>query len=373
MKKLFQKLFGKSKVDDLSSIDNDFFRPILFQFPTLLKDAVSSESKITDWSKDYLSKNSNVEKYIFEACNEILLSGISYLKHNKELNIYSDQELNQGTGEVVGRNFEIEARLALRRLQELFIESWYFKELKNSQENTFRHFFLIKNLKAFYSRENNLKKFCELSSSFDTKVISEIREELNNLNLQTPFYIAKDKDYKKDSDVIYLLKSYVKLFEDATNKISEGQKVSLGESYQVYAETSEVIHGYSGGPKFNLKNYHQETQALYGRVAILASNILKHLVTIGEDAIQDKDLVEAIKGLKTDSLPDAFTLDIGDVVLVKKQIRAKITDISVSKFGCKKYKVEYVDKRGEWSWAFEQEWFLLKDLVKFPSEKADRD
>jgi len=347
-----------------SSIEENFFKPILFEFPNLLKNSISSENQKTDWSKDYLSKNKNIEKYIYEACTALQIFGVSYTKCKKELSIYSDEELNNGIGEVVGRSFEIEARLTLRRTQELFIESWYFKEIINDKKNVFRNFFLIKNLKAFYSRETNLKKFCDLSSSFDIKAISDIRQELQNLNISTPFYISKNKDYQKDEDMVRLLKSHSKLFEEATGKMSDGQKLILGESYQSYAETSDVIHGYSGGPKFNLKNYHQEVDGLYARVVVLASNILKHLAIIGKDCIGNSDLIEAINGLETDNLPKSFLINIGDNVLVKREVKAKVAEISVSKYGCKKYKVEYTDKRGDWSWSFEQEWFLLKDLTR---------
>ena len=59
-----------------------------------------------------------------------------------------------------------------------------------------------------------------------------------------------------------------------------------------------------------------------------------------------------------------FTLNVGDTVLVLRQIKAEIVEISQSKYNCKKYKVKYDDKRGDWSWSFEREWFLLKELTK---------
>lgn len=348
--------------------EEDIFKIVFLQFPTKIKDLIFSESEvdIKNWGKDYLSKNKNIEKYIYEACEALQIFGISYTKYKKELSIYTDEELNSDIGEIVGRSFEIETRLTLRRAFELFIESLYFEEIKSNKENIFRHFFLIKNLKALYSRENNLKKFCDLSSSFDVKAISEIRQELSNLNISTSFYISKDRDYQKDKDVVYLLKSYSKLFEEAVGKMSDSQKLIIGESYQSYAETSEVIHGYSGGPKFNLKNYHQEITGLYATIYILSLNILKNIISIGEQNINDKTLIESIKGLRTD-LSDNFLIKIGDFVTVKKEVKAKVVEILVSKYGCKKYKVEYADKRGDWNMSFEQEWFLLKDLTKIPN------
>lgn len=353
-------LFRKNKSSD---IDEDFFRPILFLFPNILKESVSANTDVKDWEKDYLSKNKNIEKYIFNACEALQISGISYQKYKRELERYSDEELNQKTGRIVGRNFEVEARLTLRRVLELFVESWHFAEV-GSNENIFRHLFLIKNLKAFYSRNSSAKEFCDFPLEFDTKAISEIRTELDTLSVQNPFYLVNNKDFKKDGDIKHLLKSFRNLLEEALPKMSDGLRAMVGESYQLYAETSDVIHGFSGGPNFNLRNYHREIMGLYVRSAILASNILKYLVIIGENSINNNDIKNAINGLKTDGLPRSFVLNVGDEVLVLGQIKAEIVEISQSKYKCKKYKVKYDDKSGEWSWSFEREWFVIKELTK---------
>ena len=137
MKKILYWLTGIFKKRKLSDIEEDFFRPILFQFPEVLKKSVSSDIDTEDWGKDYLSKNKSVEKYIYDACEALQICGISYTKYKKELGAYSDNELNQKTGKVVGKNFEIEARLALRRTLELFVESWHFKEIAADKEKVF--------------------------------------------------------------------------------------------------------------------------------------------------------------------------------------------------------------------------------------------
>ncbi|OGF65349.1 hypothetical protein A2Z53_02445 [Candidatus Giovannonibacteria bacterium RIFCSPHIGHO2_02_42_15] len=364
LREVFQRFLGLKNKETEAEIKGSFFRPILFLFPNILKESISSDDDINDWQKDYLSKNKNIEKYLFDGCEALQIIGISYSKYKRELARYSDGELNQKTGKIVGRNFEIEARLALRRTLELFVESWHFKEIKSDKEKMLRHFFLVKNLKAFYSRKNNAEKFCDMKLEFDTNVISEIRTELCDLNVQNPFYLANGKDFNKDGEVKDLTKSFYKLFEEAIPQIAAAPHVIVGESYQLYAETSEVIHGYSGGPNFNLQNYHQEILAIYTRAAVLASNILKHLVIIGEGIIKNNDIREAIDGLRTDSLPQNLSLGVGDKVMVLKQVRAEVTEISVSKCGCKKYKVKYDDKRGDWNWSFGREWFLLKDLTK---------
>lgn len=361
---IFQKIIKLFKKNSKIEIDENFYRPILFQFPELLKKSISSDIDIENWEKDYLSKNKNVEKYIYEACEALQISGISYTKYKKEPGIYSNDDLNKKTGKVVGKNFEIDARLALRRTLELFIESWHFKEISADKDKILRHFFLIKNLKAFYSRKSNTEEFYDFILEFDTKTISEIRAELDSLSVKDVFYFLNNKDFNKDEDVKDLTKSFFKLLKEALPKIPDGQKEMVGGSYQLYAETSEVVHGYSGGPTFNLKNYHQEIEALYARIAVLSSSILKHLVIIGDTCISNLDIKNAISGIKTVDLPQEYQFNVGDEVLVLKQIKAEIVEVSTSSYGCKKYKVKYSDKRGNWTWTFNREWFLLKDLTK---------
>jgi len=365
--KIFRRLLGLIRKNRKTEVDEDFFRPILFQFPEVLKNSISTNIDTGEWEKDYLGKNKTVEKYIYDACEALQICGISYTKYKKELGAYSDKELNQKTGKIVGKNFEIEARLALRRTLELFVESWHFKEIATDKEKVLRHFFLIKNLKALHSRKSNIREFCDFILDFDTKAISEIRTELEGLSVQNVFYLTDGKNFKKDGDVKDLMKSFFKLLKEATPKMPDGQREMVGGSYQLYAETSEVVHGYSGGPVFNLINYHQEIEGLYARVAILASNILKHLAIIGDNHIGNNDIKEAIDGLRTDNLPQRLLFDVGDKVLVLRQIKAEIVEVSTSKYGYKKYRVKYDDKRENWSFSFEREWFLLKEISKLPN------
>ena len=52
----------------------------------------------------------------------------------------------------------------------------------------------------------------------------------------------------------YITSCIEKIGEEALPKMSDGLRTMVGESYQLYAETSDVIHGFSGGPNFNLRN-----------------------------------------------------------------------------------------------------------------------
>src|SRR3989338_8599566 len=114
LREVFQRFLGLKNKETEAEIKGSFFRPILFLFPNILKESISSDDDINDWQKDYLSKNKNIEKYLFDGCEALQIIGISYSKYKRELARYSDGELNQKTGKIVGRNFEIEARLALR-------------------------------------------------------------------------------------------------------------------------------------------------------------------------------------------------------------------------------------------------------------------
>ncbi len=342
---------------------------LFFEFTDLLKKAVaiSSEQKIL-FGKDYLSKDKNIEKYIYEACEAIQLTGVSYLKYKRDVSHYSDDELNKSMGEICGRNYEVEARLAYRRILELFIESLLFSKVNENKEGVFRYFFLAKNLKAFYSRNKNSEDICDMSLQFDKKVISEIKKELSGFGFkQVPFYISirnrKPRDFNNDKDIPDLIKGYSALFKESIVQLSESQRLAVGNSYQSYSAASEVVHGYSGGPKFDLKHYHQEMLGLYAKIYLLTLSILKQLILIGGDKINNLELIGSIQSLKTET----SNLNIGDIVTVKNEVKAKIIYASVSKSGCKKYRVEYIDKRGSWNFSFDEEWFLFEDLKKLQS------
>lgn len=122
-------------------IENEFFNTAFFVFPSLLKKSIIINLNTVDWDRDYLSKEKNTEKYIFEVCEALQILGVSHNKYTRELKQYSNEILNKGTGEIVGRCFEIEARLTLRRSLELFLECWNFKNITKDKEETFRHFF----------------------------------------------------------------------------------------------------------------------------------------------------------------------------------------------------------------------------------------
>lgn len=362
--RLFQRWAGGLFKNPTPNIDNDFFKPIFFEFSDVIKKDISSNLDLSNLKRDYLAKEYNIQKYVFDGCEQLQVIGTSYIKYKRELTRYSNDELNEKIGNVIGRNFEIEARLALRRSMELLIESWYFKEIKENRENILRKFFLIRNLKAFYKRNNNSKTFCNFPLESDIKAIKEIRLELNSLPALDLFYLNPDKNYNDDKDVKDLTVSFRNLLKDALLKMSDGLREIIGSSYQLYPETSEVIHGFSGGPKFNLKNYHNEIIAIYGRTAVLASNILKYLIVIGDGYISNKDIIDEIKGIETDQLPPDYNFNVGDKVLVCGQVKGEIIDISLSDYGCKKYKVKFNDKRGMWDFKFEREYFLLKELTK---------
>jgi len=62
MKKILYWLTEIFKKRKPSDTEEDFFRPILFMFPNILKNSVSTANDVTDWRKDYLVKNKNIQK-----------------------------------------------------------------------------------------------------------------------------------------------------------------------------------------------------------------------------------------------------------------------------------------------------------------------
>jgi len=52
------------------------------------------------------------------------------------------------------------------------------------------------------------------------------------------------------------------------------------------------------------------------------------------------------------------------MVLVRNEVKAKVVKIEVSGYGCKKYHVQFYDKRGNWSFSFQDTIFLREELQK---------
>lgn len=340
---------------------SDDFSKIFITYPDLIKKNITDNVKSNNWSSDYLSRNNNVEKYIYETCKSLQIIGVSYLKY-QQIKDTSDGYLTSDKGSMIGRNYELEARLSLRRALELFVEIYNFKVIKSNKENEFRLYFLVQNLKAFVVRAKNKKDYCNLSDKFSLQAISEIRKELKLFNITKPFYLKENIDLNKDGDIIHAFESFNNLFKATIPFISSLEKYIIGESYQSYAETSDIIHAHSGGITFNLKKYHVEIEALYSKIYFLSISMLKNLVEIGEKSLDNK-IVELIYLFKND-LPKFLQIEKGDVVLVKNSVKARVVDILMSDYGCKKYKVEYIYKKNDWSFGFDEEWFTLKDLRK---------
>lgn len=347
--------------------DQDIFQPEML-FVTLsqrLKECVEGLD-LKQIRKDYLSKEQNVEKYIYEACEQLQTYGVSYGRWKKELSGYSKEDLTKGVGGFVVRSYEREARLTLRRALELFIESWHFSRIDSGLDSEIRHYFLIRNLKAFDKRKDQLDEYCDYTSSWDERVIEQIKNELEQLEdpEKDYFYRQAGKDWRNDSDLRHYTKGFGSLVRSALPNMSEREQKAVGSSYEIYSESSEVIHGYSGGPEFKLDNPNHDLHILYGRVFLLAAPIIKNLATIGRNVLNCPDLIEAIFNLETDDLPDSLKIQKGDWVLVRGQVRAIVSEVNISQYGCEKYTVEYKDKRGDWSLQFDDTELLRHEIEK---------
>lgn len=355
--RFFMEKFRQSKEKD------SFFALTFFEFPQKLKKCALQDADLKEWKRDYLSKQKNIQKYIFNACEQIQTFGVAYQKYQRELNRYSPQELKGDIGNVVSRSFEREARLTLRRAMELFIESWNFNKTSNKEESL-KDYFLIRALQAFYGRKTNLKEFCDYHKKWDEQVVNEIKNSLNSRNFNSNFYFDPNRNPQNDGDILHLRKSFLKILKDSLKAMTNKERFAIGGSYQLYAETSEIIHAFSGSVEFKLNNIHKELLAIYARVAILAFHILKNLSGIGNEILKCEELLKALDSFETNEFSNSLDIQKGDLVLVRNEIKAKVIKIEVSGYGCKKYHVEFCDKRGNWNFSFQNNIFLREELQK---------
>jgi hypothetical protein len=360
---LYQKFFGK-EVYKIPSLE-DMTREVLFRTSQKIKECATQEIDIKKCERDILSKDNNIRKYIYQACKQIQGFGIGYEKFQKEIGTLDKKghELTDSE-EMVVRQYEKEANLMLRSAIELYIESWNFEREVN-KEDAVRSYYLVKTLQAFFKRNSNSEKYCDYPLNGDIKNITDIRSELKSLPT-TFFFYKKGKDPQKDKDVIHLTKSYTTLLDEALEHMTPRERFALGESYQQYVNTSDSIHGYAGSPIFEIDDVQNFMKVLHGGVYILALYTQKNLTKIGSGVLPCQDLLDTLDGIESDDFNGDLKIDIGDYVLVRRQIKAVVKNVTFSDYGCAKYEVEFHDKRGDTSWSFEETMYLRKDLEKLP-------
>jgi len=361
---LYQKLSGED-LDKMPSIE-DITLEAFFRTPQRIKECAASGIDINKCERDILSKNNNIQKYVYQACKQIQTFGISYQKFLKEIgNLNKKGHELTDSEEMVVRSFEKEANLMLRSAVELYIESWNFAR-ESKKEEAIRAYYLVKTLQAFFKRNRNSEKYCDYPQQGDILNIVDIRKELKNLTT-TFFFFAKGKNLQKDKDVIHLTKSYTTLLDEALKHMTPRERFALGESYQQYVNTSDSIHGYAGSPVFEIDDVQEFMKVLYGGVYILAVYTQKNLTKIGSGVLPCQGLLDALDGIESDDFNGDLKIDIGDSVLVKRQIKAVVKNVMFSDYGCARYEVEFNDKRGDASWSFEKTLYLRKDLQKLPT------
>jgi len=119
-------------------------------------------------------------------------------------------------------------------------------------KETLRTYFLIRALESFYKRKRNSEKYCNLVRKWDTSVIKEIRDTLKDRSLDV-FFLNPNRDPQLDAGMRKLRKGYLEMLDDSIRKMTPRERLAIGESYQLYAETSDVIHGFTGSAEFKLE------------------------------------------------------------------------------------------------------------------------
>jgi hypothetical protein len=83
-------------------------------------------------------------------------------------------------------------------------------------------------------------------------VIKEIRDTLKDRSLDV-FFLNPNRDPQLDAGMRKLRKGYLEMLDDSIRKMTPRERLAIGESYQLYAETSDVIHGFTGSAEFKLE------------------------------------------------------------------------------------------------------------------------
>ncbi len=97
---LYQKLRSED-LDVMPSIE-DITREGLFRTPQRIKECAVKGIDINKCERDILSKNNNIQKYVYQACKQIQIFGIAYQKFLKEIGSLSKKghELYNGRGKL---------------------------------------------------------------------------------------------------------------------------------------------------------------------------------------------------------------------------------------------------------------------------------
>lgn len=339
--------------------------PILFWFPEELKKVLSFDVETSQ--KDYTYKTKNIERYIYDACQVLQLCGVSYNKYITDLSRYTDEELKTGAGQMVGINFEIEARLHLRRLMERFVELKNFCEVSQiDREKTIRQYHLLKVLQAYSQKLFNEKEFIAeaIHANYYEERIENIKKELGVLS--SAFYLDTSRSIQRAQDIPYLIKRFNGFLKLSLPLMNDMEKQVMGNSYQQYAETSNVLHSYSGLAKFKSERYHNELKAIYAMIHIISICILKDLAKLAGPLFEEyPSIISGISLLKND-LPDFLQISVGDEVVVRKHgVKGRVLEIKESQYKIKIYKLEFVEKIGVLTVAMNRDRYLLGELMKY--------
>lgn len=289
--------------------------------------------------------------YLYSVLNEVQKAGIALMRwkelFKEEDNTSDDDQISR----VILESILEEQSLWLRKLCEALVSLICFNT--TNENDYYRHFLLLTSLDNYLSDIANLKDFyncpsknLEYSIHMFKKQIAEIEDKIN---LNHCWYLQDKRKLssRKKLNPGKILSSMRNRMKFALPLCTNGEKVSLGLSYEYYSSTSEDIHFKPYSSKLYINKSLTEIKSTH--MGLLILHILlrcqKLLKTVPK-GINEQLIRVFKKNAKPKSLKMLMDtkIEVGDFVLAYGYL-AEVLEVKVSSYGYRCYKVLYLNKR----------------------------
>ncbi|MBI4130490.1 hypothetical protein HY468_04190 [Candidatus Roizmanbacteria bacterium] len=231
----------------------------------------------------------------------------------------------------------------IRKLNEILVELVGFKY--SNENKYYKYYLLVRELKRIRRVQKDFKDFYDCDSENlkyqINRIISEVNKLAPQLNSQKCWYVNKNK-----SGVISTkISNHESRLQSLLPRFTNDQKITIGLSYMVYADTSQNIHVSLGEQDYEvdmkkIEAYFSEMGILSAHILILCKDILGRkprgfLGQLNRITKQNKYPNELLRRLTRTRIKKLdFVVaygDLGEVVKVKK-----------SRYGYKTFRIKYI-------------------------------
>lgn len=289
--------------------------------------------------------------YLYAVLNEVQKAGIALMRW-KELfkekeNTSDDDQISR----VILESILEEQSLWLRKLSEVLISLICFDT--TNENDYYRHFLLLTSLDNDLSATADLKDFyncpnrnLEYSIAMLKDQISEIE---NKIDLSRCWYLRGGKKLsdRRKLNTGQILSSMRHRMKFALHRCTNGEKLTLGLSYEYYSSTSEDIHF----KPYSSKLYNKKllTELNFTHMGLLILYILlrcQRLLKAVPKGINEQLSRVFKKNAKPKLLKKLMDtkIEVGDFILAYGDL-AEVLEVKVSSYGYRCYKVRYLTER----------------------------